>query len=224
MAVDSTYSPRGLGYKDEINLESTSYMLWRKLADKPIFRNWKVANDALFMATGLPYGVAFFVVGVTGLAAGLPLLFLGVGFLVLAMMFAGFGLIGKVERARLNALIGAGVPSHRVTPAVSGGILHQARAFIAAPSLHRELIYGAIMFPLSIFQLAVVTLPLSYMMAPLTQPIFGSITPGFSFWHVDSGFEALLSFGFGALLIVPVAFLCNIGAALHREFARKLLG
>lgn len=224
MAVNTTYGPRGLGYKDEVNLESTSYMLWKKLADRPIIRNWKVARDAVFMATSLPIGVTYFVIGITGLAAGLPLTFLGVGFVILTLMFVALGMMGKVERARLNAFVDAGVPAHRESPVVSGGILHQLRAFITAPSLHREMLYAALMFPIGILQASIVFMPISHMFAFFTQPLFGSVTPGFGLWEVNNGFEALMSFGFGVLLIVPVAFLCNIGAALHRELARKLLG
>lgn len=223
MASRSRYA-NGYAFFDEDRAESIVTQLWRSIINLPVIREWRIARDAAFLVTSFPMGLAYFLVAVTGLVIGIPTAFMLVGLVVLAIMFSTLSWLARIERARLNVFLNAGLPEERRVISTQGSIFSRIRQHFSHPDLGRELLYGAIMFPLGIAELALVYLPVSYLMTPVTVSLFGSAQPGFAGWTVNNPFEVVVAMMLGFVLIVPVAFAVNIVAKLHRELARNLLG
>ena len=116
-------------------------------------RTW---SASLHLLLDMPLGIAWFVIAVVGLSVGVGLVALAlVGLAILAAtVFAG-RLIGIVERARADALLGIQVtpPPARVRPK---GTWAGLRSFLTDPVGWKGLGYGMLMLPLGIVNFTVV--------------------------------------------------------------------
>lgn len=197
---------------------------WNMITDLPVIRSWRAANDAAFLLTSLPMGLTYFVVGIVGLALGIPLTFLGVGFAILAGMVGTLLVIGRFERARLNVFLNAGIDEPRRWESTHGSLIQRLKAYASDRQLWSEGLYAVLLFPIGIIEFTIVGWPLEYLLSPITAMLFGEANPGFGAFAVNNPVEALIAFGIGIILIVPVLFLANIVAVLHKQLGRRLLG
>ncbi|MCU1500754.1 MAG: histidine kinase [Ilumatobacteraceae bacterium] len=134
-------------------------------------RTWK-STAALLL--GLPFGIAWFTIVITGLSlsAGLMVTFVG---LPLLMLVVGFGrVIGVVERAKVRALLGLDLAAFpRPGNGAVEGFWAKARARLGDGAGWRGIAYGILALPLGIlwFVTAVVlwSVTLSFAFFPIYQ-------------------------------------------------------
>ncbi len=149
--------------------------------------------------------------------------FLGVGVLILAWTFALMLWGAQMERARLRAFLSVNVGAPHHWSATRGNVVKRAWQYIRNPQVWRDIVYLLILFPLGIIELALVAFPFNFVVSPFVYGVAGVTYPGFG-WRVDHGPEAALAFVVGLVLIVPFAFLINLGAMLHGQLGLLLLG
>lgn len=198
-------------------------LIWNTLRNLPGVRSWRILSDSLFMLTSFPIGLLWFIVAVVGLSVGGALSFLGVGVLILAWTFALLLWGAQMERARLRAFLGVNVGAPHHWAATRGNVVKRAWQYIRNPQVWRDIVYLLILFPLGIIELALVAFPFNFVVSPFIYGVAGVTYPGFG-WRVDHGPEAALAFVLGLVLIVPFAFLINLGAMLHGQLGLLLLG
>ncbi len=198
-------------------------LIWKTLRNLPGVRSWRILSDSLFMLTSFPIGLVWFIVAVVGFTLGGALSFLGVGVLIIAWTFALMLWGAQMERARLRAFLGVNVGSPHHWAATRGNVVKRAWQYIRNPQVWRDIVYLIILFPIGIIELTLVGFPVQFIVSPFVFGVAGVTYPGFG-WRVDHGPEAALAFIVGLVLLVPFAFLINLGAMLHGQLGLLLLG
>ena len=141
-------------------------------------------RNLLYLLTRFPLGVGYFVFLSVGFSAGVPLLAVGVGALVLLATLAVCVQLTRFERALLRRLLGVDVPEP--DPVTDGGVLNRTRRFVTDRRT-----WGAAVYLLSVFVFMNVVLsalaslvataasfllaPLYYRSAPVTAHAFGPV-------------------------------------------------
>ena len=115
----------------------------------------RVGHSAGYVLTGFPLAVAAFVLLVAGFAVGIGTLAITIGVFVLAGTLAAARTLARVERFRLDALLGVRTPrpAYR-TP--RGGRLGRAVSAGADPRRWLDLLHGIIAFPVAVATFAIV--------------------------------------------------------------------
>ena len=115
----------------------------------------RVAPAAGYVLTGFPLAVAAFVLLVAGFAVGLGTLAITIGIVVLAGTLAAARAFARIERFRLDALLGVRTPrpAYR-TP--RGGHFGRAVSAGADPRRWLDLLHGIVTFPVAVATFAIV--------------------------------------------------------------------
>ena len=203
----------------------SSRSIWDAMLTIPGVRSWRILRDVAFLLTSFPLALTAFLVAIVGGTLGLSLSWLLIGIPIL-IWTVGFTLrFAAHERERLTTLLGVdvGLPNY---PANTGdNALKHLWAVVRSPQVRSDLAYMALLFPISIIELALVLLPLEFFVPSLLHLVFGSIG---SFdvlgMTLNSRPEAILFMGLGVVLLLPMLILMNIATSLHASLARKLLG
>jgi signal transduction histidine kinase len=198
-------------------------LIWSSLRNLPGVRSWRILSDSLFMLTSFPIGLFWFIVALVGFIVGGALSFLGVGVLIIVWTFACLLWGAQMERSRLRIFLNANIGQPHHWAATQGNIAKRSWQYIRNPQVWRDILYLLILFPVGIVELALVLFPLNFLISPFVYGLTGIHYPGFD-WQVNHGFEAIIAFVFGLILVVPFSFLINLGAALHGQLGLLLLG
>ena len=196
---------------------------WKKLRGLPGIRSWKILSDSLFLAISFVFGLASFVSLVVLFAVGLGLTIVIVGIPILVGTFALVMFLAQMERSRIRVFMGVNIPSPYRDIRMSGNIVKRAWRVGRTAALWRETAYLLILLPIGIVSLFLVSLPLSFILAPVTSLFGGNITV-LAFWDVNSFGESILAVLVGAILILPLSMLINLAAMVHVEVAQRFLG
>jgi hypothetical protein len=115
----------------------------------------RVGRSAGYVLTGFPLAVAAFVLLVTGFAVGIGTLAITIGIVVLAGTLAAARTFARVERSRLDGLLGIRMPrpAYR-TP--RGGRLGRAVSAGADPRRWLDLLHGIVAFPVAVATFSIV--------------------------------------------------------------------
>ena len=118
----------------------------------------RVGRCAGYVFTGFPLAVATFVLLIAGFAVGIGTLAITIGIVVLAGTLAAARTLARVERGRLDALLGFRTPrpAYR-TP--RGGRLGRAVSAGADPRRWLDLLHGIVAFPVAVATFAIVVRP-----------------------------------------------------------------
>lgn len=119
-------------------------------------RRLRVAASAGYVLTGFPLAIVAFVLGVTGFALSAGLLVIMVGFAVLALTLTAAQGLARVERLRLDGLLGRRVPRpayRELRPGTAGAVLSAG----ADPRRWLDLLHCIVGFPIAVATFAVVT-------------------------------------------------------------------
>lgn len=190
------------------------------------------ARSALYLLSGFPLSLFWFVLFITllSVSAGTAIIWVGV-FLFIATMFLARGAAG-LERIWLAIVMGEHAP-HPYRPLPEGGPLAKLGRMITDPSTWRDLAYLVVLFPVRlfgfVFGLLMVVLPLGMISVPFwywTVPggvqFLGGLDSPFG-WTVDTLWEALLAVPIGVLVAIPcVAGLRGLGW-VYAKLAKALL-
>ncbi|WP_227354324.1 sensor domain-containing protein [Haladaptatus salinisoli] len=210
-------------------------------------------RNLLYLASAFPRGIAYFVLLMVGVSAGIPLLFVGIGVPILLLLLAAVVGLATFERTLVGALLGVDVPPAAET---EGGLLTRAKRLVT-----EALTWKAVAYLLSVFVLgnlsitllasvlatsvSFVSAPLYYRDAPVTAHAFGPIPSGdvtldlafgwdnllvgltttvqVGSWQVETLPGALLVAGLGCVLLLCSLQLFNVLAQLWGRYARVML-
>jgi signal transduction histidine kinase len=138
-------------------------------------RTW---SASLHLLLDLPFGIAWFVITITGLSLGVGLVPLAlVGLFVLMATVAMGRVISAVERTRAKALLGVTVLPPGPRELASEGSWRRMRTFLHDPAGWKGLVYGLVKFPLGIMNFTVVVTMWSVALGGTTFPAWGWIVP-----------------------------------------------
>ena len=180
--------------------------------------------NMLYLLISFPLGVAYFVVLVTMLSAGVGMAVIVVGFFILWFGLMAADVLSELDRTVINTMLGAGIPPRAQAPPVSGSLHEHMLATAKRPGTIRRVIYLFLRFPLGLagFILVMVLIPLSvvFLTAPLTYP-FIPIQIGNS--TVETFDQAIYLCCFGAVFTLVSVHLINSWTAMCRRFAKAML-
>ncbi len=203
------------------SMQPVSERFWYAVRNLPVVRDWRIVSDTLFLITSFVLGVFWFTITLTLGILGAATLIIWVGVPILAALFALVIWGAQFERARLRAFLDVDIPSpYRYLPA-NGRPWMRAWGLLRNPQLWRDGMYLLLLFPIGIFAFNLITLPIRLLLAPIGAAFGGFQAMG---WRIDGPGESLAAMLVGAILILPVAALINLGARLHAVLGLRLLG
>ena len=130
-------------------------MATQALPGPPAAPRLPVGRSAGYVLIGFPLAIATFVLLVAGFAVGIGTLAITIGIVVLAGTLSAARGLARVERSRLDALLGIRTPrpAYR-TP--RGGRLGRAVSAGADPRRWLDLLHGIVAFPVAVATFAIV--------------------------------------------------------------------
>lgn len=230
----STYSrdSRRLVFRDVIDATR------RLLGDA---RTW---TRIAYLLLAFPLATTYFVVLVTGLALGLGLAIVIVGFGVLAVTLLVWRLFAMIERLLAIHMLGANVRPMSLPNPRSASLVESSRRVLTDPVTWKSLAYLLLEFPFSVFSFtlalallttsfSLVAVPIVYAGAWLLDPAFPadafrhSDFPGPRFAETSPAYQALAVLMVGAIgalfSLASIATLNGLGV-LWGHFAELMLG
>jgi two-component system, OmpR family, phosphate regulon sensor histidine kinase PhoR len=196
----------------------------------------------LYLLLAFPLGILYFTVIVTGLAMGLGLAIVIVGFLVLILTLLLWLVFGRIERELAIHLLGAHIRPMFAPDPTPLWTWQRLRRTLGDPVTWKTLTYLLIEFPFGIFSFTVVVILVSISVSLVLYPVIyvvttslyqqgldsgGTMFPGVSIdgtFHssVFVGFLLISAFGVG-FAVVSVALMNGLGW-LWARFAELMLG
>jgi signal transduction histidine kinase len=188
-------------------------------------REGRAPRALLFLALGIPLGIAWLVLLVTGWSLGLGLLITLLGIPVLLVLGVAVRGAAALERRLSDGLLGTAL-SGGARPVWTGNPLRALWDWLRDPASWREQAYLLLRFvvgmPLGILALSVIAQGLQALTIPLWYYAGGDQIYGV--WDVDTLGEALLLVPAGALLLILSVPLVTALGALSAALARSVLG
>jgi hypothetical protein len=191
-------------------------------------RTW---SETLHLLLNLPFGIAGFVLVVTGLSLGFGLLITLAGIPVLIATMYVVRALDAVERGRAGALLGIAVaaPYRADLPRDRWWRPHVAR--FKDPATWISFAYHLVMLPFGIVTFTLAVTLWSYGLGALTLSLWGWSLPEMpetwiqgSWRHIDAPGELALVALLGLLVVLATPWLIHGLAATNRALVRGLLG
>ncbi len=185
--------------------------------------------NLVYLLVGMPLGILYFVVLITGyaLGAGLAITIIGIPILV-SMIFVTY-MLGDLERVTTFKLLGLKIPKPEARPARTNSARSILTAQLKNAAFWKELVYLLVKLPLGVvtfsITISLVALTLSLLAAPLVVTFF----PGTDFmatnsFRVDTMDEALLCLAAGVALGALSMPMLNGLAWAHGKITMWALG
>ncbi|MEV6677732.1 sensor domain-containing protein [Streptomyces erythrochromogenes] len=197
-------------------------------------RTWR---EFAYLLLGLPLSILYFSLAITGVSLGAGLLVTFLGVPVLAGTLAMCRGIGRLERARVRALLGADVIEPAPIRAKKSGALAALGAVLRSGSAWRHLLYCLVHFPWAVFgsctALTFWAAGWTYLLYPLWFWVFPAYTdqPGLQLFqngdysfYVDSPAEIALTCLIGLALTLATPWLIRALTTVDRVVVGGLLG
>ncbi|GAA0412630.1 sensor histidine kinase [Acrocarpospora corrugata] len=167
----------------------------------------RLTADTRYLLLGFPFATAAFCVLITGFAAGsgLVVVWIGVPILGLTLLVArGFG---DLERARLESVLGRALPRPRYprTPPEASYLRRVVNPLLIGQSW-LDLLYGVVVFPISILTFVITVTWWALVITGLTWPLYGWILS-----NIPGNTELPELLGLGSGYIVNSLFYLSLG-------------
>jgi hypothetical protein len=186
--------------------------------------------NLVYLILAFPLGLAYFIFFVVGLALGLPLTILLVGFAILAFVALGWWVFAQFERQLAIWLLRVRIPPMDKPGAQPVGIWEKFTVLLTNPVTWKSLIFLIVKFPLGILSfialvlfggisLALLVSPLTFWWMPITIELAGQ-----SSWAIDTPVEALVGFIIGIFLAIISLHVLNYLAYVSALWAQLMLG
>lgn len=177
-----------------------------------------------YLASGLPLGVAWFVILVVGYALGFGLIITLVGIPILLGMVHVTAVLATVERHLAGALLGTEITS--AARPLRGGLVARLRGWAADPARWRELVYLVLRATVGVAAAIGVIALVGAALSMLTYPAYywtgsGTVVGD---WRSDSLGTAIVACLVGLVLIPATAWAVVGLGRVNRAVAEALLG
>lgn len=189
----------------------------------------KFFPNLIYLLLGLPLGVLYFVILVTGfsLGAGLSITLVGVPILV-AMIFVTY-ILGDLERSVTSKLLGIKIVKPEARPANNDSAAAILVAQLRSGQFWKELVYLILKMPVGIISFTLAVTFVSVSLALLLAPVIVSFFPSaqimlWNGYEVTSMQQAFLASGIGLIFGAVSVLLINGFAALLGFLGRWGLG
>ena len=188
----------------------------------------KFFPNLVYLLLGLPLGVLYFVVLLTGftLGAGLSITLIGIPILV-AMIFVTY-ILGDLERSTTTKLLGIEIIKPEGKPARDDSALSILTAQLKSLTFWKEAVYLFLKMPLGIFTFVVSITFVSFSLTMLATPAIINFFPAETLMvfnePIDTMLEAWLCFGGGLVLSAISVLIVNGVATLHGKLTLWALG
>lgn len=191
--------------------------------------------NTLYLMLAFPLGLFYFIFFVVGFSAGIPLVIVWVGLLILAGVFAAwYGMI-VFERQLAIGLLREQIPPITRLDQSSKSLWQKFTAFVTNSVAWKGLAFLLARFPLGLLSfvvlvtllslsLALIATPLYYQWAPTNIDMTWNGTPFQSVWRIDTLPEAMLVSLVGILFLIVSLHIFNGLAWVSGKFARIMLG
>lgn len=186
--------------------------------------------NLLYLLLAFPLGLAYFIFFVVGISLAIPLMFILVGFAVLAIVGLGWWAFASFERLLAIWVLKMEIPPMSKPGAKPEGAWETFVSLLSNPVTWKSLLYLLVKFPLGIFSFVMLVvlgaISLAFLTAPLTfwwNPVRVDLT-GVRYWAIDTPVEAAVAFIFGLLFLFVSFHVWNYLAYVSGVFARLMLG
>ncbi|MBI5103956.1 MAG: sensor domain-containing protein [Solirubrobacterales bacterium] len=184
-----------------------------------------MASDVLYLALGLPLGVASFTVAVTGLSLAVALAITMLGFPVLFVTLLLARWFGAVEAARLRSLLGVAV--ERAPRPWIGNLWVRFKTAVADGGAWRDLLWGLLLHPLGVLGFTVAVTLWATAVGLITSPAWWWAIPedddAVFVLHEHTTGPAVLRVLIGLALVPVAAWACRGLTLATAWLARALL-
>ncbi|WP_254693360.1 sensor domain-containing protein [Streptomyces qinglanensis] len=144
-------------------------------------RRGRFGREVGYLLSGLPLGIAAFVLMVTGFALGVSTLVLVVGLPVLAGTLSMARFLARVEAEQIAAVTGRPLPARPVGAAEGAGAGGSRWKGVADPQAWRDLVHAVLAFPVRV---ATFSVTLTWLVGGV-----GGLTYGLWSWSIPRGDE-----------------------------------
>lgn len=185
--------------------------------------------NLVYVLIGMPLGILYFVVLITGyaLGAGLAITIIGIPILV-SMIFVTY-MLGDLERVATSKLLGLKISKPEARPARTNSARSILTEQLRNADFWKELAYLLVKMPLGVVTFSVALSLLALTLSLIAAPLIVSIFPGTDFMvfgnvRVDTMNEALLCLAAGVAAGVVSIPILNGLASLHGRITFWALG
>lgn len=186
--------------------------------------------NLLYLILAFPLGLAYFIFFVVGVSLAIPLMFVLVGFILLAIVGVGWWVFASFERLLAIWLLKMEIPPMSKPGPQPEGAWEAFVGLLSNPVTWKSLLYLLVKFPLGIFSFVILVvmgaISLAFLTAPLTfwwNPVRVDLI-GVRYWAIDTPVEAAVAFIFGLLFLFVSFHVWNYLAYVSGVFARLMLG
>jgi Putative sensor len=186
--------------------------------------------NLIYLILAFPLGLMYLIFFTVGISVALPLMFVLIGFVVLAFVCVGWWAFAAFERLMAIWLLKMEIaPMSKPGPQPEGA-WENFKSLLTNPVTWKSLFYLIIKLPLGVLSLtllilfggvtlAFLTAPLTFWWSPITVDLIGTRT-----WAIDTPVEAAFAFIIGLLTLVVAFHVWNYMAYVSGVFARQMLG
>jgi hypothetical protein len=186
--------------------------------------------NLIYLLLAFPLALVYFFFFTIGISVAIPLMFVLVGFLVLAFVFVGWWAFASFERLMAIWLLKMEIAPMSKPGAQPEGAWENFKNLLTNPVTWKSLFYLIIKLPLGVLSLtllilfggitlAFLTAPLTFWWSPITVDLVGTRV-----WAIDTPLEAGIAFVIGLLILFVSFHVWNYMAYVSGVFARQMLG
>lgn len=185
--------------------------------------------NILYLLLAFPLGLFYFIFFVVGFSLGLPLIILWVGFLILALVAAGWWAFILFERQQATWLLGVDFPPLWRQDLSAKTTWEKIKSYAANPVTWLGLLFLLLKFPVGIVTFSVCVSLIAITFAFVTAPLTFSFLPleivfdWNAVWQIDTFWEAVILFWIGLLVGLLTLHILNGMAWVLARLARYLL-
>ena len=181
--------------------------------------------NLVYLLLSFPLGILYFIFLITGVSVGLPLVFLLVGVIILAAVFAVSWQMASFERGLAVSLLHIKIPPMASTISQPTTFWQNIRNYLGNPVTWKGLLFLLCKFPLGVINFSLVISIFAIALVMIAAPfIYPWATYDLGFTVVHSLTDALLVTIFGLLVTPAGLHLLNFLTRIQGEFARVMLG
>ena len=200
---------------------------WTPLAMAKSSLTWR---SAIYLSASLALGLGCFIGLAVGLTLSLALLIIWVGLPMLALMMIAWRCVAMLERQLVRGAFGVRVPSPYRRLPEGRNPLKKLKGMAADPATWKDLLYLALLFPITLIEFAVSVSVWAATGTLLAMPVIVAVDGGaeigiefVSYW-AGNPVEALPVSVFGLVALVLAMYVTRVMAIGHSAWARLLLG